>query len=156
NNAYARTVGKGADKVPVSSFELEEQILEETLSTGLFNEPLYQPLTAPVLASFPHLRTMTPLQAQQWLWEHYCALSCAGRADFVRRIFGVDNVTSVEVESLSAIFGYQISHDRHTLPHPRPAELAQSFKAAVLLRTGWYDWGLNDALATWQLLMSSM
>ena len=24
-----------------------------------------------------------------------------------------------------------------------------------MLRTGWYDWGVNDALATWELLMRS-
>jgi uncharacterized protein len=39
------------------------------------------------------------------------------------------------------------------LPHPRPAELCNALHAAVMLRTGWYDWGINDTLATWSLLM---
>ena len=68
---------------------------------------------------------------------------------------GVSNITILELESLSEIFGQHISHDRHTLPHARPAELVASLHAPALLCTGWYDWGLNDALATWDLLMQA-
>jgi predicted acyl esterase len=152
-NAYALSVGKGKDKIAVPYFELEGQMLEETLATGYFNEPLHKPLPQVLLNRFPGLCALQPFAAKRWLWEHYCALSCAGRAQFVKEALGVKNVTTVDVESLSAIFGHQISHDRHTLPHPRPAELCESFHAPVLLRTGWYDWGINDALATWDLLM---
>src|SRR5207247_9311786 len=60
-----------------------------------------------------------------------------------------------EAASLSKISPHQIPPDRHTLPHPRPAELVKSLHAPVMLRTGWYDWGLNDALATWELLMGA-
>jgi uncharacterized protein len=58
----------------------------------------------------------------------------------------------VDMEGLSAVFGTQISHNAHTLPAVRPEEPCGSLKAPVMLRTGWYDWGLNDALATWALL----
>ena len=58
----------------------------------------------------------------------------------------------VEVESLSDVFGHTISHDRHTLPHVRMDEVAESLHAPALLVSGWYDWGLNDLFATWDLL----
>ena len=152
-NAYSRSVGKGEGKVKISDVELEGLILKETLATGYFNEPLEKPFPEALLTRFPNLRTMPRAQAKRWLWEYYCSLNCAGRAEFVKQATGAKNVTALEVEWLSSIFGQQISHDRHTLPHPRPAELCKSFHAPVLLRTGWYDWGLNDALATWELLL---
>jgi predicted acyl esterase len=152
-NSYARSVGKGEDKVPVPYFELEGHMLEETLATGYFNEPLQKPLSDALLAQFPNLRSLTAPAAKRWLWEYYCSLTCAGRDKFVKQALGTTSVNAVHVESLSEIFGHRISHDAHTLPHPRPAELCQSFHAPVLLRTGWYDWGINDALATWELLL---
>jgi predicted acyl esterase len=155
NNAYARSVGKGEDKVAIPFFELEGQMREETLATGYFNEPLHRPPSEALLRRFPQLREWSSADIKRWLWEHYCSLSCEGRAEFVKQALGVKNITSVDVESLSAIFGHSISHDRHTLPHPRPSELCQSLHGAVLLTTGWYDWGLNDALATWELLQHS-
>src|SRR6185312_7436762 len=87
------------------------------------------------------------------MWEYYCALPCSRRAALVKAITGAENVTALEVESLSAVFGQQISHDAHTLPHPCPTELVGQLSAPALMITGWYDWGLNDALATWELLM---
>ncbi len=152
-NSYARSIGKGEDKVPVPYFELEGRMLGETLAGGYFNEPLHRPFSAALLDRFPQLRTLPQFEAKRWLWAHYCSLGCAGRAEFVKQAMGVMNVTILEVEALSEIFGQDISHDRHTLPHPRMEELCRSFHAPVLLRTGWYDWGLNDALATWELLM---
>lgn len=151
-NAYARSVGKGEGKVDVPYFELERQMLEETLDTGCFNDPLYRPLPETVLSRYPHLRQAAAGDAQRWLWKHYCSLTCAERAEFVQQVMGTRGVSMLEVEGLSAIFGHRISHDAHTLPHPNPEELCRSFHAPVLLHTGWYDWGINDALETWELL----
>ena len=50
-NAYARSVGKGEDKVQVPYFELEGQMREETLATGYFNEPLHKPLSGSTISS---------------------------------------------------------------------------------------------------------
>jgi uncharacterized protein len=50
------------------------------------------------------------------------------------------------------VFGQHIPHDAHTIPHVRSDELCRSFHAPALVITGWYDWGLNDTLATWNLL----
>lgn len=152
-NAYARTVGKGESKVSVPYFELERQMLDETWATGYFNEPLYRPLPESVLSRFPQLRQLSLDEAQRWLWNHYCSLTCSDRAELVKEMLGAPSVTILEVEALSNVFGQRISHDAHTLPHPRPEELCRTLHAPVLLRTGWYDWGLNDALATWDLLM---
>jgi len=151
-NAYARSVGKGEGKVAVPYYEMEQLMIEETLAGGYFNEPLHTPFSETLLARFPQLRTLSPSEAKRWLWEHYCSLTCAERAAFVKQAVGVKQITSEDVESLPKIFGQQISHDRHTLPHTRPAELVRTFHAPVLLRTGWYDWCVNDAFATWELL----
>jgi predicted acyl esterase len=152
-NAYARSIGKGEGKVTVPFWELEAQMKVDTWATGYFNEPLHLPLADELLRRFPHLRALSPTQAKQWLWEYYCSLPCAGRAQLVKQVMGVQSVTTVEMEALPGVFGQSISHDRHTLPHPRPDELIQQMHAPVLMRTGWYDWALNDALATWDLLM---
>lgn len=151
-NAYARSVGKGADKVAVPYYELERLISDETMAGGYFNEPLQPPFSAALLNEFPQLREMSFPVAQRWLWEHYCTLSGTARAQFVKRALAIDTVTSVAVESLPVIFGHRISHDAHTLPHPNPAELCRRIEAPPLMITGWYDWCLNDALATWTLL----
>lgn len=152
-NAYARTVGKGQTKLSVPYFELEGQMLDETWATGYFNEPLCRPLPDAVLGRFPQLRGLSGIDAQRWLWEHYCSLTCAGRVQMVKELLGAEAVSILEVEALSNIFGQGISHDAHTLPHPRPPELIRTMHAPALMRSGWYDWGLNDALATWELLM---
>lgn len=151
-NAYARSVGKGADKIAASYSELERLMIEETLSGGYFNEPLHQPLAQALHRRFPRLRELSSLQAKHWLWEQYCGMTCPQRAEFVRAAVSSDNVTIADIESLGSIFGQEISHDRHTLPFVDTDEMCRSIHAPPLLRTGWYDWGLNDALATWHTL----
>lgn len=151
-NAHARSVGKGEKRVSVPYFELERLMLDETLSSGYFNEPLYSSLPGPTLERFPHLRDMSAKDARQWLWNNYCDLSCAKRAEFVREAMGTAGVSLVEVERLSSVFGFKISSDAHTLPYARPEEMFRSFNVPVLLITGWYDWAVNDTLATWELL----
>jgi uncharacterized protein len=153
SNGYARTVGKGAGRLAgVHYSEIERLIEAETLSTGYFNEPLYKPFSAALLARFPPLSTLGPIQARRWLWEHYCSLPGAGRAELVKQIFGTDSVSIMEVELLSELFGHQISHDAHTIPYSSPAALCRMIQAPPMLFTGWYDWCLNDAFATWEML----
>ena len=72
-NAYARSVGHGLDKVDVPYSELEALILEETLSSGTFDEPLHEPLSDEVLARFPELREPPPMERKRRLWERYCS-----------------------------------------------------------------------------------
>jgi predicted acyl esterase len=152
-NGYGLTVGKGEGKLAGVHFSEIERVIEpQTMASGFFNEPLHRPFSAALLARFPELRTLAHPQAQRWLWEHYCALSGAGRADFVRHAMGVEHVGILEVEAMSELFGTRISHDAHTIPHASPAELCRMIQAPPLLVTGWYDWGLNDALATWGML----
>lgn len=150
-NAYARSVGKGEGKVSVHHAEMERLMVEETLAGGYFNEPLHLPFSETLLSRHPELRRLSPSQAKRRLWEQYCALDCAQRAAFVKQALSRNSVSIVQVEALPAIFGHQISHDAHTLPHAEPSELCRLFHAPPLMITGWYDWGLNDALATWRL-----
>ena len=151
-NAYARSIGKGARKVAVSLAELEKQMLEETLATGYFNEPLDSRLPEALVADYPLLRTLPPAQVKRWLWEKFCTLSCQERAVFIRQALDTDSITIKEIESLPSLFGQSISHDAHTIPNANPPDLVRSLHAPALMVTGWYDWGLNDALATWELL----
>jgi predicted acyl esterase len=151
-NAYARSVGKGEGKVSIGLAELERLMLPETLAGGYFNEPLHRPLPQSLLEHHRVLREWPPARAQRWLWEEYCRMPCAERAAFVKQVLGANCVSIAEVEALPAIFGHRISHDAHTLPQSEPAELARSLHAPPLMITGWYDWALNDALATWMLL----
>jgi uncharacterized protein len=151
-NAYARSMGNGDDILDVSYEDLEGIMLDETLATGYFNEPLYKPLPDAVLKRVPELSGLSPYAAQQRLWAYYCSLTNADRVELIKEMTGARNVTIVEVESLSDAFGHTISHDRHTLPHTEMDEVVRSLHAPALLVSGWYDWGLNDLFATWDLL----
>lgn len=151
-NALAHTIGHGEDKTDVPFWQLEPMMLDETWSTGFFNEPFVSPLLAELADSFPDLKDLSPVEAQAWLWAHYCSLTCAERAEFVRGVTGSPHVTIVDAENIGPLFGQGISLDRHTLPAVDPAKQVADFNAIPLLRTGWYDWFVNDALATWELL----
>jgi predicted acyl esterase len=151
-NAYARTVGRGAAKIAKPYAELEREMLAETLSTGVFNDPLERPIAAPLLERYPELRTAPLPRARLMLWERYCALDGAGRAEFVKVALGASEVTISQVEALRSVFGHTVAHDAHSVPYRSRAELCELIHATPLLITGWYDWGLNDALATWDLL----
>lgn len=151
-NAIERSVGKGEGKAPVHYTEMERLLLEETLAGGYFNEPLHRPFSEVLLARYPELRGLPPSKAKRWLWEQYCSLSCAQRAAFIKHALGTNSVSIIDVESLPAIFGQRVSHDALSVPYASPRELCRSIHAPVLLHTGWYDWALNDALATWELL----
>ena len=154
-NAYAKSMGNSADLQDVSYEDLEGIMLEETLATGYFNEPLYRPLPDAALKRVPELAQLSPYAAQQRLWAYYCSLTDSDRVELVKELTGAPHVTIVEVESLSQIFGATISHDRHTLPNPDMADVVRSLHAPALLVSGWYDWGLNDLFATWDLLNRS-
>lgn len=151
-NALARTIGKGEDKLNVPYWALERTILDQTLSTGVYNEPVVSPVLGELAESFPDIKGLSPVEAQAWLWAHYCSLTCAERAEFVRRATGSPEVTMLDLENLGPIFGQGISLDRYTLPTADPARQCADFHAIPLLRTGWYDWFVNDALATWEVL----
>ncbi|HEX6931798.1 MAG TPA: CocE/NonD family hydrolase [Streptosporangiaceae bacterium] len=151
-NAYARSMGNGDDILDVSYEDLEGIMLDETLATGYFNEPLYKPLPDAVQERIPELAGLSPYKAQQRLWAYYCSLSDADRVELIKEMTGARNVTIVEMESLSDSFGQTISHDRHTLPHTEMEAVVRSLRAPALLVSGWYDWGLNDLFATWDLL----
>jgi|SRR5579871_379225 len=151
-NGYSRTVGKGEGKLDLHYSEIERVIESETMASGYFNEPLHKPFAPALLARYPKLKTLSPTAAKRWLWEHYASLPSQGRAEFVKQSSGVEHVSIMEVENLSELFGHTISHDAHTIPAVDAAELCRRILAPPLLFTGWYDWCLNDAFATWDML----
>lgn len=152
-NVMARTIGHGEEKVVDVPFRLlEPMMLDETLSTGFFDEPFVSPLLADLRTRFPETAGLSQVEAQAWLWAHYCSLSCPDRAELLRDLTGQPHPTMLDVETIGALFGQGISIDRHTLPAVEPAKQVAGFRAVPLLRTGWYDWFVNDALETFELI----
>ena len=154
-NALAHTIGHGEEKTEVPHWRLEPMMLDETLASGFFDEPFVSPMLTELAESFPEIKELSTVDAQAWMWAYYCSLSCAHRAEFVRKLTGSPHVTIIDVENLGTVFGQGISLDRHTLPAVDPAKQVADFRAIPLLRTGWYDWFINDALATWELLRAN-
>src|SRR5262249_20436628 len=104
-NALAHTIGKGEDKVAVPFWAQEAAILAETFSTGLYNAPLVSPLLEQLAETLPDIKDLPPVEAQAWLWAHYCALTCAERAEFARWVVGGHHVNIADAEgSFPAIF----------------------------------------------------
>lgn len=151
-NAFARVIGKGAGKVVVPITEMERHFHADTLAGGYFNEPVDPAISPALAARFPGLGSMPPRAARRRLWESFCAMRCAERARFIKDAFGVEQITPMEYEALPTIFGQEISHASATVPHLDPGELCRSLTAPPLMRTAWYDWHLNYALATWEAI----
>lgn len=151
-NAYARSIGKGGDKVSVHYTEMERFFEKETMAGGFFNEPLKAPISEAVSARFPDLPSSDPSKAGRQIWASFCSMSGAQRAEFIKEVLGIKQFTATDADALSAIFGHGFSQDALTVPRATHRELCQSIEAPPLLRTGWYDWALNDALDTWVLL----
>jgi putative CocE/NonD family hydrolase len=53
---------------------------------------------------------------------------------------------------LASFFDHQFAFGAHCIPSTKSTALARLFRAPILMVTGWYDWGLNDTLASWKLL----
>lgn len=153
-NAYSRTVGKGAGKVAVDLAEMEQAMLAETLATGYFNDPLVIPLPKELLKRYPDLSPLPAGAARRALWEHYCEAGSDERAGIIRLALGLgaDGITITDVERLDSVFPHAVHTDAHMLPATSAAELCAAVSAPALMITGWYDWCLDDALRTWELL----
>ena len=87
-NAYAKSMGNSADLQDVSYEDLEGIMLDETLATGYFNEPLFKPLPDAVFKRLPELAGLSPYAAQQRLWAYYCSLTNADRVELIKEITG--------------------------------------------------------------------
>jgi uncharacterized protein len=152
--AYAQTVGKGPDKIAVDRDELEHSLQSQTLASGYFNDPLSEPVRADLVRRYPQLTGMKPAEARRWLWERYCRSGADERAAIIRLALGVETITIREVERLDTVFPPSVHWDAHLLPSVRGDELCQSLQAPAFMITGWYDWCLDDALRTWELLVA--
>ena len=148
-HAYSRSVGKGAGKVPVHFSDLERQMVKETLAGGYFNEPLHVPFSAPLLERYPFLQSVSASEGKRWLWAQYNALDSVQRAELLKLAVGGGNVTLASMETIDNIFGYQ---NFRGAPSVYNGGLARSLHAPALMITGWYDWGLGDVLASWELV----
>jgi predicted acyl esterase len=151
-NAYARTVGKGADKVPVDHNDMERQMLAETLATGYFNDPLLSPPARGLVARYPVLAAMPVGAGRRWLWAQYCQAAPAERAEIIKLALSATDITISDVERLDTVFPHAVNRDAHMLPATSGAELCAALRAPAFMITGWYDWCLDDALRTWELL----
>lgn len=153
-HAHSKSVGRGADKVPVDMFEMERQTADETLANGYFNDPLFAPLPGGLVERFPELESPDSAEGREWLWRRYCESSSDDRAAMVKLALEVDTVTFGDVEALDRVFPHHVHPDLYLLPSTSAEQLVESVRAPALMITGWYDWCLDDALRTWDLLAS--
>jgi putative CocE/NonD family hydrolase len=151
-NSYSKSVGKGEGKVPIHHGEMERLMLEETLATGYFSEPLDQPVPEALLADYPKLAGMASGQRKAWLWQHYNTLPPEERAGLIKRALGTDIVTYTSTMQLNPVFGHAIDPDALMFPRTSVEELCRAIQAPALFITGWYDWCLGDTLETWEQL----
>jgi hypothetical protein len=151
-NAYARTVGHGAGKVPVDMWEMEHQMQAETLATGYFGDPLTVPFPAALRERYPELQARPAAAARAWLWDQYCAAGGGERAALIRLALGIGAITIVDLERLESVFPPAVHIDAHMLPGTSARQVCASVSAPAFMITGWYDWCLDDALQTWQAL----
>ncbi|MGE6744251.1 CocE/NonD family hydrolase [Allorhizobium pseudoryzae] len=151
-NSYSKSVGKGKGKVAIHHGEMERLMLDETLATGYFSEPLDQPAPAELVADYPGIAEMPSAGRKAWLWRHYNTLPPAKRAALIKRAIGSDIVTFTSTTQLNPIFGHAIDPDALMYPRISVADLCRAIRAPGLLITGWYDWCLGDTLETFQQL----
>ncbi len=151
-NAFSRTVGKGSDKPSISYVDMEREMLKETLAGGYFNEPLRTSFRDELLEQYPDLLTLSPHQGKRWLWEHFCVLGPAQRAGLIKLVLGTDRIAYEEIWAFRFVFDHRSIPGWVVLPSPCEVALARSLQAPALVITGWYDWGLADTLASWELL----
>ncbi len=144
-NAYSRSVGKGenitgarTESVIVDLAGMERQMVEETMATGYFDEPI-EPARP---------------EAQRELYARYSSLPPAERAELVKRELGVRSFTYADSEKLSDLFGRQMVGYDYLYPGAREDELFQRLEAPALVITGWYDWGLGHTLGSWERLVA--
>jgi predicted acyl esterase len=156
-NAYARTVGKdtnyqGEKIVERKIYEVEREMLYETLTTGTYNEPLDPPMPKFVLERYPELEGLPLDAARTRLLERYCDLPAGERAQLVKELSGQDDITLNSLEKFPPYFGHQFHLDRHVTPIATDRALFGALKAPALVINGWYDWGINITMDTWELL----
>jgi predicted acyl esterase len=153
-NAYSRTVGKGEEKVALGYDEMERLMLEETLATGYFDAPLHVAFPEALLERYPELRALSPGEARRRLYELYSGLPPAQRVELVQLAAGArGDFTYQGVSQLSSFFGRDVPGYDYLYPSVRDPELFTRLHAPVFEITGWYDWGLDYTLATWDRLM---
>jgi putative CocE/NonD family hydrolase len=145
-NSYTRSMGNGADEPDLSYKDLERDLLDETLATGYYNEPLYREFSPSLVDRYPEIAGLPPYEAQAWLRRTFGDQECAQRAQLLQQAFGGDRFTFADSIRLGEIFGEYLWSDSLSLPR---ADKLSQLKAPALFVTGWYDWFLNDALTTW-------
>jgi hypothetical protein len=145
-NTYEKSAGISGRKGPTGFDKLEADHFSETLATGMFCEPLRPTLLGSLEQTFPGLATQTTAEAQRSIWAQYCTWPASRRAKFIRDLFNIPSVTISAIERLATLFGPTVGHDAHMFPVECRDALAASVSAPALISTGWYDWGLNDAL----------
>jgi putative CocE/NonD family hydrolase len=151
-NAYSRSIGKGSGNLQLPLADLERQMLPETLAGGYFNDPLD---TTPHDGGQSGSHASCSLDRRRRTWQRFSRLRPAQRAKLLQRVFATPRFTYLEMERLCTGPGLGIAYGAHSIPSAQPSELSHKLNAAALLVTGWYDWNLNDMLASWGLVVNS-
>jgi uncharacterized protein len=152
-NALIQSVGNDAKFKSTPISEVEKALLPETLAGGLFNEPMEVPLPDAALRMDPDLGGLSPEDAKRALWSKCAGMPPEQRAHVLQVALESDRFTYVDMGRLVTTFGRNIAFGAHSIPSPSPEELCARLRAPALVIAGWYDWNLNDSLASWGCLV---
>ncbi len=67
-NAFSRSVGKGEDKAPIPIWEMERQMMPETLAGGYLTNHCTCRCVMRFSNSIQILRGLSPSERKRWLW----------------------------------------------------------------------------------------
>jgi len=151
-SAYARSVGKagGANKSQAPIDAVERQMREETWAGGYYNEPVTRPYPERALERFPALAGLDPEARGKWMIETYARMLPSERAQLIKFLIGASEVNYANLSDVPAVFGGGGPAFKYVAASTEA--VYRSLNAPALLLSGWYDWGLDYTLDTWQLI----
>lgn len=153
-SAYARTIGKsgGRAKAPVPIDVMEREMEAETLRTGYYNDPLAPAYPERVLVRYPQLRRLPEDRRADRLLRMWAEMPPAERVDLVRFLLDAPEVNYANLSDVPGVFGPDGGGPAFKYVAPSLPAVYESLQAPPLMLNGWYDWGLDLTLETWDLI----
>jgi hypothetical protein len=151
-NSYIRTVGKGETKVAVDSAVMERDMLPQTWATGYFDKPLRPDAPPRLFQRYPELEALDADERHAEMWRRYVGMPPKERADLLKFLLDAPEVNFYNFGDVPPVFGAVGATPAFKYVKPSIPELYRELHAPALMLTGWYDWGLNRAFHTWELI----
>jgi predicted acyl esterase len=151
-SAYARSIGKagGASKSAAGIDAVERQMREETWATGYYNDSLEQPYPERVRERFPELALHEGEAVRQRMIEAYARMAPAERTSLVKFLINAPEINYANLSDVPPVFAGGGPAFKYVAPSTET--VYRRLHAPALLLTGWYDWGLDYTLDTWEMI----